>query len=492
MIQFFTWLPLLLLPSTPLQDGGDLAWPQFRGPGGLCIADDAPIPASFGPDENVLWKTEVPPGHSSPCIVGDRIFLTGFEGEDNILFAVDRTSGEMLWSRTYRGAAHPGYLHPDAVPALPTPASDGEHVVAYFGNYGLVAVNIDGEDIWEKRMEHPGYGFGVGTSPVLFEGLLILSRDGAAEAAIMALDVTDGSELWSIDRFDYGESHGSPFVWRNADRDELIVGGTGRLCSFHPGTGELLWQVDGVTAFPCTTPTADDDTVYFAAWSTSNASGRDFWEGGFGRSLDLTDAEVENPQLLFKRLDANGDGVVEPDEVPECRAKDAFGFIDANQNGTWEAEEMVAPPTAAQVPGRNLMVAVASGAEGNATETHVKWTHSRGLPYVSSPLSYRGRVWLFKSGGLATCLDAKSGEPVFGRERLPDRSEYYMSPVGAAGKVVVGTAEGTLYVLDAEADGLVILHTVQFDDELFATPAIIDGTIYLRSKSTLWAFGEKR
>ena len=84
---------------------------------------------------------------------------------------------------------------------------------------------------------------------------------------------------------------------------------------------------------------------------------------------------------------------------------------------------------------------------------------------------------------------ADSGAPVFQRSRLEDRSEYYLSPVGAAGHVILGSAEGTLYVLDAEADELTVQHEVSFDEELFATPAILDGTIYLRTTSTLWAFG---
>ena len=134
------------------------------------------------------------------------------------------------------------------------------------------------------------------------------------------------------------------------------------------------------------------------------------------------------------------------------------------------------------------MVAVARGAQGDASK-ELRWTWTRGLPYVSSPLLYRGRVWLFKSGGLATCLDARTGKPVFDRERLSDRSEYYMSPVGAAGHVLVGSAEGTLYLLDADADELTVEHTADFDDGLLATPAILDGTVYLRSTKALWAFG---
>jgi len=475
-----------LLTSLPPAQGGD--WPQFRGPGGLSVADDTPIPKTFGPDANVLWKTKIAAGHSSPCIVGERIFVTGFEEGGNVVVALERGSGKVLWTKKFVGPPYPQYAHPDAIPALPTAAADGERVIASFANYGLVALDHDGKVLWEKRMPHPGYAFGVGSSPILLDGLVVLSRDGAPEAAILVLDAEDGSELWKINRFEFGESHGTPFLWHNADRDELVVGGSGRLCAYDPGTGEKLWSLTGVTSFPCTSPTADRDTLYFAAWSTPSSSGRSFWEGAFARSLDLTDAEVADPSLIFKRLDANADGKVVPAEVPECRAKDAFGFLDRNQSGAWEPAEMVGVEPAGNA-GENIMVAVPRDAKGDLTKAGARWSWTQGLPYVSSPLLYRGRIWLFKDGGLVTALDAKTGKPIFERERLTDRAEYYLSPVGAAGHVIAGSAEGTLYVLAAEANELVVEHTTTFDEELFATPAVLGGIVYVRTKTTLWAFG---
>lgn len=483
MLRTTAALALLAFPAAA-QD-----WPQFRGPDGLSVAADAPIPAAFGPDEHVLWKATVPAGHSSPCVVGNTIVLTGFEDGMDVVVAIERSTGKTLWSKSFESGPEGPYAHPDAKPALSTPVSDGEVVVAYFAGYGLIALELDGEVRWEKRMPHPGYTFGVGSSPLLFQGILIVPRDGAPEKGILAFDVVDGSELWRIDRFQFQESHGTPFLWQNDERDELVVSGTNQLTSYDPGTGEELWHYGGLTGFPCTTPAADEDTLYFAAWSTSNATGRSFWDAVFIRSIELSDEEVAEPAKIFARLDENQDGKVVPDEVPECRAKDAFGFIDRDQSGSWELEEMIGAADPMGVPGKNLMIAVAVGAEGDATD-HVRWTWNRGLPYVSSPLLYRGRVWLFKSGGIVTCLDAESGETILDRERLSDRSEYYLSPVGAGGKVVCGSAEGTLYVLDATADELTVEHEVTFPEELFATPAVLDGTVFLRSTTTLWAFGE--
>ena len=482
----FAFFALASLTSALVGD-----WSEFRGPGGRAVADDTPIPTPFGPEQNVLWKVDVPDGHSSPCIIEDHVFVTGFEDGRNIVLAIDRSSGKELWRRSFEGPPPPEYAHPDAAPALPTPVSDGEFVGVYFGDYGLLTLDLDGELVWEKRMRRPrGSVFGIGSSPLLIDGLLILSRDGAEEAGILAFDLVEGTEIWRIDRFAFGEAHGTPFRWRNTEREELVVVGTSRLCSYDPASGEPLWVVEGLTNLPCTTPTANEQTLYFAGWSTPNATGRSFWDAGFARSLELSNDEIEDPARLFARLDANDDGKVVADEVPECRAKDAFGFLDRNASGAWEVDELVNAESPGATSGRNLMVAVPAGVQGKVSPESLRWTWTRGLPYVSSPLLYRGRLWLFKAGGIATCLDAATGSPIINRARLEDRSEYYMSPVGAAGHVIIGSAEGTLYVLDAEADELTVQHTANFDEGLFATPAVLNGKIYLRSTSTLWAFGD--
>ncbi len=476
--------PTLLVPELR---GGD--WPQFRGPQGLAVAH-SPLPKAIDPDgPQVLWQGKVPSGHSSPCISGGRIFLTGFEDLPTIV-ALDQNNGTQLWKRSFEGTSPPSYFHPDAAAAMPTAVTDGETVVAYFGNYGIVALDFDGELIWERRMDHPTTSqFGVGSSPLLLDGQVIVSRDGAREAAIVALDILDGTELWRLDRFEYGQAHSTPFLWRNASRDELVIAGTNKLCAYDPGNGEQLWFVDGLTSMPCTTPTGDENTLYYAAWSTPNSRGRSFWEGGFARSLELSDAEIADPSLLFDRLDMNSDGKVVREEVPECRAKDAFEFLDRDLDGSWDRDELLTAESNQGAPGKNLMVAVERGASGDSSKKNVRWTRSRGLPYVSSPLLYRDRIWLFKSGGIVTCLDAHTGEAILDRVRLADRGEYYMSPVGAAGRVLIGSAEGTLFVLDAETDELVVHQTATFEEGLFATPAILDGRIYVRTDSTLWAFG---
>src|SRR6267378_2309460 len=89
-------LPLALLIANPTLAAD---WPQFRGLNGLGVSADKHLPVEFGPQKNVVWKTELPPGHSSPILVGPRIFVTAYEGEKLLTIALDRATGKILWKR---------------------------------------------------------------------------------------------------------------------------------------------------------------------------------------------------------------------------------------------------------------------------------------------------------------------------------------------------------------------------------------------------------
>src|SRR5580698_11053065 len=90
----FLLAPLTFPVQSPAAD-----WPRFRGPNGSGVAESTALPDSIGPDKHVVWKTALPPGHSSPVISGDRIFLTAFEGDKLFTIALDRASGKILWRR---------------------------------------------------------------------------------------------------------------------------------------------------------------------------------------------------------------------------------------------------------------------------------------------------------------------------------------------------------------------------------------------------------
>src|SRR5438105_2795164 len=175
MTRFFMLVTVVIgsgytpLPAAPPPSASERDWPQFRGPlGAAAPADQAKLPVEFGPDRNVLWKTDVPSGNSSPCVCKDRIFLTAFDKTKQVLetICLDRGTGRILWRQPAPQVAKiETSLHPTNGPATPTPTADGEAVYVYFGSYGLLAYDFDGKEKWHKPLPSPEGDFGAGTSP---------------------------------------------------------------------------------------------------------------------------------------------------------------------------------------------------------------------------------------------------------------------------------------------------------------------------------------
>ena len=466
-------------------------WPQFRGPLGDARGATRPASLAFDLAKDVAWKVKLPIGHSSPCIWGDRIFLTGLEDGKLLMLALDRRDGREIWRRGVALESGLKFDHVDATVAMPTPCTNGERIFFYFGAYGLLACDRDGALVWEKRLPVSKSVFGTGTSPMLVDDLLILVRDGHEDSAIYAFAEKDGVERWKIPRLTYIETYSTPYLWRNQKRRELVIAGSRRIAAFEPATGNPIWEIHGLTDVICPTPSGDRETLYFAAWSTGSAAGKERFQSIFGDAVDFTPEERSDGGAAFRRLDANGDKRLSIDEFPPSRAKDCFEFCDQNGNGTLEPREFAPIFDAPKGRGVNMALAIKAGGQGDITKTHLLWKRRRGIPYVASPLLYQGRVYLMKSGGILSCLDAATGEPHFDRVRLEDHSEYYSSPLGFAGHVIFCSRAGTIQVLKAR-DEFEVVTKVELGERIFATPAIVDGRIYIRSSHHLWAFGRKK
>jgi outer membrane protein assembly factor BamB len=476
-----------LLLVVTAQSEPEPRWPQFRGLDGASRAGATEALPSFDLDDDVRWRVDLPPGHSSPCVQGERIFLTGRDGGDLVMLAIDRKDGRELWRRAIEHAENPRFQHVDAALAMPTACTNGERVFFYFGSHGLVALDVDGKPVWEKRWPDPKAAFGLGASPVVFGDLVFLVRDGNPGPALHAFDEKTGEERWSVPRMDYFATHCTPFVWRNIERTELVVASSGRLEAYDPASGKSLWEVSGLTLLVCTSPAASDDTLFFAGWSTPGSAGQERMQSLFGDDIVFTDDELADPKATFARFDADADGRIVRDEFPPGRGRDSFAFVDRNNDDGVSLEEW-SGVNAMPKRGENIAVAVKAGGDGDVTKTHVRWKHARGTPYVASPLLYEGRLWLAKAGGLITCLDAATGKPHFVQARLDDHSEYYASPLGVAGHVLVCASGGTIYLLRS-ADELEVAARVSLGERIHATPAIVGGTTYVRTAKALWAFG---
>lgn len=464
-------------------------WPQFLGAGSAARARGADT-LSFDRERDLIYRVELPRGESSPCIWGDQIFVTGFESEQQLMMALDRRTGAERWRHAVPAPERRTYMHADAGITLPTPCTNGVRVFFYFPAYGLVARNTDGELVWEKRLPAPAADFGMGSSPSLHGDTLYLLRDGCPDAKLYALDEATGKEVWSIPRLTFYDSHATPYVWKNRDRTELVIASSGTLISFDPANGKELWRVEGLSPLVCTTPTANEDRLFFAAWSTPAAAGTERALDGLQESTELTDEERSDPDKLFARFDRDGDQKLVGDEVPAGRARAAFKFLDRDADGSISRQEWIASLRRPQI-GKNLLVAVRRGGAGDVTKTHVAWSVDRNIPYVSSPLLCGERLYMVKAGGILSCIDAATGEPRFRRARLGDHCEYYATPLGVDDHVVVCSSSGILYVLE-DADALRVVREVDFGERIFATPAVAQGCVYVRTLDALYAFGRAK
>ena len=149
-------------------------WPQLRGPNGsgLCPSCGR-LPTEFGPQKNVLWKTELPVGKSSPVLIGDRIFLTASEGDDLITMCLSRTTGKVQWRQSVRAAKREAQ-NPLNDRAAPTAVTDGKSVFVFFADFGLLAYDFEGKQRWQLPLGPFNSQHGLVASPIYADGRVIL------------------------------------------------------------------------------------------------------------------------------------------------------------------------------------------------------------------------------------------------------------------------------------------------------------------------------
>lgn len=462
------------LLSLRAADSASTPWPQFRGALGSGVAADATPPVKIGPTEGVLWKVAVPWSPSSPTIWGDRIFLTTFNEEKLETRCHDRADGKLRWARGVKPTSIEDFHRTDGSPAASTPATDGRHVVSYFGSFGLICHDVDGRELW--RMPLPvalsGGKYGSGTSPVIVGNRVLLNRDQHTYSTLLAVDLRTGAKLWETPRTEASGSFGSPTHWRNDGIDEVVLAGSAQLKGYDLATGAERWAIKGVTGFVCTTAVVADGLLYFGGWSPGQAdSPRPPW------------AE------FLQKNDKNGDGVVTFDEIDPAR-RDYMRGLDRTRDDKFTQEDWDLLATG-DARAENLLIAVKPGGRGDITATHVVWKFRRALPYVPSPLHYDGRIYFVKDGGLISSLDAKTGEPFYAQERLTGApGNYYASPVAADGRLYVASLPGKLTVVQTGGTKPEILHQADFSSRILATPALVGDKLYLRTTDHLWAFGK--
>lgn len=286
-LAFSCWMGLILLvpfniPCALLDSraNADNDWPQFRGPGGQGAADAKKLPVDWDGTRNLAWKTKMPgAGSSSPIVVGDRIYLTCYSGygeadssgdlEDLTLHLVclDRASGNSVWKKDIRPRMPESKRVRDHGYAGPTPASDGKSIYVFFGKTGVFRFDLDGNQIWNTTVGDGLHGWGCGTSPVLFENLVIVNASVESKS-LVAIDKETGKIVWS--RKGMMASWNTPHLVKLPNGStELVVSVKGQVLGFDPASGKSLWSCRGIQDYVCPSVISHEGIVYAIGGRTS-------------------------------------------------------------------------------------------------------------------------------------------------------------------------------------------------------------------------------
>ncbi len=464
---------LVVLAYVGFSNGGE-AWPRFRGANGSGLAAvGSKLPTEIGPDKHVVWKIDLPPGHSSPAVVGDRIYVTGEREQKLMTIALDRASGKILWERE---APHEKFerVHGIGSHAQCSPTADADRVVSLFGSCGLFCYDRDGNELWKVPMGPFKNEFGAGSSPQIVDDRVILCQDHDQDSFITAYDKQTGSVIWKTDRSEFPRNYCTPVIWTVNGQRQVVVAATLRVIGYDFESGKELWTVRGISRAVCMSPViGSDNMLYVAGWA----------QGGD----DAERISVEPFAVVKKDVDKNGNGTLEENELPEGDIKKRFPQVDRDKSGSITEREYEYFRMLFE-QGKNLVIAIKPGAKGEATESHLLWKQPKLVPFCSSPLFMDGLVFTMKDGGILATLDAQTGKHLK-QGRVSGTEDYYSSPIGGDGKVFVIDEEGRLTVVSAEKTWR-ILHTAEFGEKTFATPAIVDNKIYLRTNGHLYCFGE--
>ena len=416
-----TTLALLLVTAEPAVAQH---WPQWRGPDGLGVSADTDIATRWGPDENIAWRVPLEGlGTSTPVIWGDRIFLTSqlgtgpvdergaqfagtrraaargpIDGVTLLVQAFRREDGRLDWEHRLTADGHLPAVHRNHNFATPSVVTDGDRLFAWFGTGQLVALDLEGHELWSRHIGEDYAPFDVlwghGSSPQLYEDLVILQCDHPAAAYLLALDTATGDQRWMVDRGPLLRAYSTPLVVATDDGDQLIVNSSRWIDAYDPRTGRARWQA-GSTVELATGMAVYDDGVIYSTRGYSSGPYLSVETGGRGdvsethvRWRQPTRAPYVSSMLLYRGL-----------------------LYMATENGI-------------------LTISDPDTGEGVAR------TRLNGV-YTASPVAANGHVYLLNEGGETVVLDAGPDARVVSRNALDERA--LASPAIAHGRLYIRT-----------------------------------------------------
>lgn len=466
-------------------------WTQFRGSNSQGRGDQQPtVPSEFGPDKNVLWRCPITRGLSSPCVVGDRIFLTEFDTKQSQLkvVCIGRSDGSIIWRKVV-AAKQLEKVHKVSSPANATAVANERHVFFYFASCGLFCFDHDGNQVWHHPMPCSKRFNGSGTSPVLAGDILILNREDDRESYLLALNAGTGDLIWKTPHPSSG-GHGeaTPVIWN----EQIVLHRKYEVAAYTLADGYRDWSVPLRTT-AASTPVIVDDVLYVAAWNN------------FGEAAHL--GKLPSFARIVKKSDKDGDGELSYSEMPwgpalaqrpelagrklgaNMPVKMMFSLADTNRNGKISESEWQGIPAATEKlinSSQHGMTAVKLKQTDDDVEPSVIWTLNKSVPEVPSPLVVGPHVYTVKNGGILTCIDKATGDVTY-RRRLNTAGPYLASPIVVNGFIITASTDGIVTTFQTGAE-FEHLSSVDMKESISATPAVAGGVLYIRTDKALYAF----
>ena len=464
-----------LLTLAALQPGASnaasdaLEWGRFRGANGTGVVTGS-LP-DLDLESTLAWRTELPPGFSSPVLTEDAVLMCAYEDLELWLYSIDRFTGELKWRRECPEKLAVKSRGPNS-PVSSTPVTDGEGVYVYFDNFGLMGFDLQGNPLWQAELDKLNIVYGAGTSPMLVGDLVILQCDQDSGSYLVAFDRKTGDQVWRSER--PGTTHGfsTPVVYRPENgKAQIIVSGSYEVAGYSLEGGQKLWWVGGLAWQAKSVPLVAGDHLYLHSWMA--AAG----EAGMPRF-------TQSFEEALASFDTDEDGQISKGEAPQ-ESKQLWFLFDLDSDGVISNEDWQAVLRRNQSD--NGLYSIRLGGEGDVTDTHVEWRHKRSLPNIPSPVLYEGVLYVLKEGGIITSLDPTDGSVgETGRlEHAP--GQYYASLVAGDGRLFAASNDGVVTVINAGLDweeG----PTMDLGESIWATPALGDGQIFVRTEKALYCF----
>lgn len=411
------WFSRLVLPALLLTAGAvstvatGQEWTRFRGPNGAGISECDTIPVTWT-DDDYNWQVALPgTGHSSPVLWGERIFLTSAEddGAVRIVLCLSAENGELLWQRRYPSTPHKKHVRNSF--ATPTPAVDADHVYVAWSapeEYTFLALDHQGNDVWRRNLGPYESQHSCGTSPIVFEDMVVLGNEQDGDSFLIAVDRQTGSTRWQTPREPSRVAYSTPCIFQpeQGPLEMIFNSGSHGIYSVDPWSGRPNWELKVFTMRSVSSPVIVGDIIYGSCGSGA---------GG-------------NYVVALRHPSATASG--EPEEA---------------------------------------------------------YRVDRSAPYVPTVVAHGPLVFLMSDGGVATCIEAESGEVVW-RHRVGNN--FSASPIRVQDRLYCVADDGEVLVLAATRD-YEILGRMHLNEESRSTPAVAGGRLYLRTISHLYSLGGK-